>query len=500
MRLLRLVFFLLSALTVELARSDETAEQRFLRNEQISNRQHVDVHNAWHITDDGLRRLRSYVLRGEVDIQIPSKVVHLDISGTAISDAGIRHLMGPNGAIKLRRLIAGDTLLSENGVLLLGELPNLKQIDLGETVMFADGMSGVQVSDSAVERLRNRLPDCEIQHRCRTITLTEQQKQLWKLWSEIAHVRVGGTGEIRSIVLLPGSKVTEQHRASLSLLHQLRNLSLVGSGLASEFETLNVPEGIRHLSLRDCRLRDPETLPLCRHSGLRTLDLSGNDLTDACLEHLNSLNRLSSLNLRQTEVTTAGLQQLRRHLPETHFEVDAWRVVRLPWKNLTINEQFQVQDVGVVGYRRSREKLSSELQQLLEHPTLESISLRHSKLTDEELKMVGRMRNLREVDLGNTQVTSAGLQHLSELTELRKLNLWHTRITGDGGLAAIEKLPVLESLELDETRLDDRAIVLLARMKNLRYTELWHTDVTAAGIVRLKRFRPQLEVKANPRD
>ena len=307
-------------------------------------------------------------------------------------------------------------------------------------------------------------------------------------------------GEIYSIVLLPGSKVTEQHWASLPLLRQLKKLCLTGSEPPSGRAKLKLPVGVSHLSLRSCRLTDGDARPLGDYSGLRTLDLSDNLLTDAGLEHLNFLKHLRSIDLRQTSVTTTGLQQLRRHLPETRFEVDPWRVVRLPWKSLTINEQFQLQNVGSIGYRRSRQQLSSELRQLLEHPTLESISLRHSKLTDEELKIVGRMRNLKILDVGNTLVTSAGLQYLSELTELRKLNLWHTQITEDGGLAALEKLPLLESLELDETRLDDRAVVPLARMKSLRYTELWHTDLTAAGIARLKKFHPQLEVKANPRD
>lgn len=49
--------------------------------------------------------------------------------------------------------------------------------------------------------------------------------------------------------------------------------------------------------------------------GLRELDVSGTDVTDAGLEHLKGLVRLKQLDLSRTKVTAEGVKRLRRRLP-----------------------------------------------------------------------------------------------------------------------------------------------------------------------------------------
>ena len=50
-------------------------------------------------------------------------------------------------------------------------------------------------------------------------------------------------------------------------------------------------------------------------AGLRELDVSGTDVTDAGLEHLQGLVRLKQLDLSRTKVTAEGVKRLRRRLP-----------------------------------------------------------------------------------------------------------------------------------------------------------------------------------------
>lgn len=495
----QILFVLLAACSLS-AVFGESVEQRFLRDDQIGNSTDVvDLHDGWRITDDGLRRLRSYVLRGAVDIRMPSRVRHLNLSGTSISDAGLKHLVGKDGTIALESLNLQNTLITDVAIQHLSQLKKMLVLDLGETISFAGGVSGARLSEAAVRQLRLKLPQCEVRHVTTHIEMSPGQRDVWKLWAGVSNVRVNRSGQITSIRTLPLRQITKRHWQSLTRLSDLKELQLNQLPEAPSLAAIGQLGALRHLCLDRARLPDEEIYHLTGLTGLITLGLAGNPVSDDCLIHLHGLERLQSLDLRMTSVATTGLQQLQRRLPAARLVVDPWRVVKLPYRSLTINDQFQLQHVGSVGYRKSHDDLVKELNVLVKHPTLESINLRHSKLTDEDLQAVGRMKNLKSLDIGNTQITSMGVKYLGELKELRELSLWHTRITKDGGLGAIEGLPHLRSLELDETRIDDRAVVPLARMKSLEYTELWHTDVTAAGVDRLRKFRPELEIQANVR-
>ncbi len=59
--------------------------------------------------------------------------------------------------------------------------------------------------------------------------------------------------------------------------------------------------------------------------GLTTLDLGGTPVTDAGLVHLRGLSKLKLLRLHKTKVTAAGIEELRKALPQCKIEWDGVR-------------------------------------------------------------------------------------------------------------------------------------------------------------------------------
>ena len=61
------------------------------------------------------------------------------------------------------------------------------------------------------------------------------------------------------------------------------------------------------------------------------------------------------------------------------------------------------------------------------------VDLRHTKVTDAELKALKEFKSLQDLDLSYTRVTDAGLKELKELKSLQRLHLGDTRITDFAG-------------------------------------------------------------------
>ena len=148
---------------------------------------------------------------------------------------------------------------------------------------------------------------------------------------------------------------------------------------------------------------------------------------------------------------------------------------------------------------------------------LQSLTLSHSKITDEQLVCVSHMpqlsslvlagtpigddgllhlqglRNLEALHLSGTKVTDAGLARLAALHSLAILNLSDTQVT-DQGLPQLLPLKQLAHLLLIHDRITDAGLVQLEALPNLKRLSLEGTKVTAAGIARLKKAKPALVV------
>ncbi|MFP6764700.1 MAG: hypothetical protein VB858_13825, partial [Planctomycetaceae bacterium] len=348
----------------------------------------IEAARAWHVTDAGLKHLRSYLLRGEIDIYMQNKVRRLVLDGTQVTDRGLRHFTGPDGLIHLETLSLAETQITDAGLPALSGLKNLRRIQFGRTFVFREGVSGTDVTKQGLQSLQQALPDCQIQHQRVPLELSFRQREQFLLWSAEAVPRLNQNGDIEALFIRPGTELTQRQRDSLPQLKSLSELHAGGTFSVREITSLTAMGSLRQICLRDCPLTDAALQPLARLTKLRVIDLAGCPMSDRGLETLQAVTHLSALNVQRTAVRTSGLQQLRKVLPETELIFDPWRVVGLPYIHLKVNDRFELAAVNLPGRNLRREELTRRLSQLLEHPSLEQLGLRHLAVTDSDLELV----------------------------------------------------------------------------------------------------------------
>lgn len=125
---------------------------------------------------------------------------------------------------------------------------------------------------------------------------------------------------------------------------------------------------------------------------------------------------------------------------------------------------------------------------------LRFVNLANTRITDRALVHAKEWPELWSLDLSNTDVNSRGLTHLLGCTNLEVLNLDGTRI-GDEALATIARLPRLSNITLSNTRISNAGLRHLLAMPQLRSLWLSGSQVTSAGVVRIWRERPEIDVE-----
>ncbi len=116
------------------------------------------------------------------------------------------------------------------------------------------------------------------------------------------------------------------------------------------------------------------------------------------------------------------------------------------------------------------------------------IGCQSSRIDDDLMASVGRLRELEDLHLGICEgVTDAGLAHLRMLTGLRGMDLEFTSATGVG-LKELEGLTRLEHLELPSGPTSDADLASLRGLTNLRWLEFADSsqDITNAGLAHLR--------------
>jgi internalin A len=181
--------------------------------------------------------------------------------------------------------------------------------------------------------------------------------------------------------------------------------------------------------------------------------------TDGQLKALNNLVNLTHLELHSTQVTDAGLKELKG-------------LNNLRW--LSLMGSKGVSDEG--------------LQELRELKNLDSLDLGYTAVTDVGMKELSELKNLTRLSLYNTKVTDVGLKELRELKNLKSLLLINLGVT-DAGLKELKGLAKLSMLDLYATKVTDAGMIELRELKDLSFLELSETKVGDAGLRELKDLK-----------
>jgi Leucine-rich repeat (LRR) protein len=458
-------------------------------------------------TDDGLLaiggldNLRELALRQAEVTGKGLKPFHLlealDITLCPIDDAGFAHLAAMK---QLRRLRAGNTLISSNALASLAPLTLLEELDLSGTAIDDAAiphlaplahlrrldLAGANITDAALETIA-RLPALEELNLYRTKVTNTGLARLRSLASlrdlDVRYSRATAAGV--AALARPGLAIAFSASPSLrapappprqdgqstdNLLSWIRSL---GGELSAE-QT--------RLSLRGTAINDATAAALAPlGSALRHLDLSATEIGDAGLAVLAHFPRLESLNLGNTAVSSSGLAKLPRSLQKLVLDNTYCEGAGLP-------PLPALAELDLLGAPVSDAGLQAIVHAA---PNLRRLHLAETDITSEGLAALARLVRLEHLDLAATDIDDAALPHLQPLQQLAFLRLRETRIT-DKGLAPLAALTRLQSLDLGRTRLTNAGMVPLASLKRLAHLNLEYTDIDDAGLLTLANALPSL--------
>jgi Leucine-rich repeat (LRR) protein len=233
---------------------------------------------------------------------------------------------------------------------------------------------------------------------------------------------------------------------------------------------------------------------------LRALYLGTALWTDKEMEQVGTLTNLQELQLYGTEVTGAGLAQLKGltkletlNLPTTVKDDDLKNLKPLTGLlNLELHDNTDVglefvkdlprlQTLRLEGFKITDKGLAH----LKGMGELKSLVCFHTEVKGEGVESLKDCPKLENLELTGGAAGGAGLAHLKDLKALKSLNLWASRITDDD-TAYLKDLKTLKTLNLWATGISDKALDNIKAMDGLEDLSLMGTGVTDKGVEKLK--------------
>ena len=166
--------------------------------------------------------------------------------------------------------------------------------------------------------------------------------------------------------------------------------------------------------------------------------------------------------------------------------------------------------------------MDEDLKVLPKFAALKSLELKvNSSLTDEGLKHIANLSQLESLSLFYCPlITGNGLEHLKSLKKLKKLDIGNNKLIKDedlvhlqsleslielrcspllemtdAGLKTIAQLESLQQLRIGSKKLTDDGLLALASLKNLKLLFLTKgSAITEEGMTKLKQALPQCKV------
>lgn len=266
-------------------------------------------------------------------------------------------------------------------------------------------------------------------------------------------------------------------RGFLNTVVEVRMRSASNSDLAQ----LSVFSDLRVLTIEGGRVTDDGLRFLSELHALEELDLGGLQLSDAALEHLQTLERLRSLSV-PSGTTGRGLAKLapltnleRLWIYQGRLGVDDFRHL----KQLTQLRELSLWQTTIT---------DKHLEPIGELASLEVLRLYRQTISDDGLAHLRRLTRLKELNLAGSNITDAGLEHLRAMARLEVLDLSSDRFTG-AGFAAIDTLGQLRRLELGGSPVTDKGLESIGRLTSLQDLGLGRTKVTDDGLASLGELK-----------
>lgn len=218
---------------------------------------------------------------------------------------------------------------------------------------------------------------------------------------------------------------------------------------------------------------DGASLPLLlnlKPNDIQSLNLEGSLVTDDSFKYICHLNGLKELDLAGSNTSDKNIAMVAKAIPDLQsLNISFTRVSDNCVESLLKMKQLRTLILW-------KDKITDAgLEKLSKSRSIRFLELRETPTSDLGLKHLSKMNSLSTLNLASTRITDAGLANLESLNGLTMLDLAGNKIT-DVGLDKLLALPRMTFLNLSNTSVSDRGLAKLCDLKNLR--KLWLRDLT----------------------
>jgi Leucine-rich repeat (LRR) protein len=221
---------------------------------------------------------------------------------------------------------------------------------------------------------------------------------------------------------------------------------------------------------------------------------------DLCMTHIAHLTGLHSLDLKETNITgagmrhVAGMKNLRQLAVPAGMDDQGMACVgQLTSLRSLYFKENRVTNAGLVHLTKLQALGELELGggrigndgllYLAELPQLRYLILWGGGFSDAGLTRLKNIKSLETLNLGALErITDAGLARLSDIPQLKDLDLYHCKNITDAGLVPLKKLPGLRSLKITSSRVTDEGLAHLREIKTLEGLMLPSKGITDRGL------------------
>lgn len=361
-------------------------------------------------------------------------------------------------------------------------------------------LSGTYVTEAFVKRLRQRWPTAEI---------TWDPTRARNLEEEVADAvtELGGkidwSNERRlNNTTLDDENVADRHITGVDLSSATRDWD-VGNLLPL---ISRLPK-LQSLSLRGNSVTDQQILALRSVTGLKELDLALTDVTAAGVSELRD-NELRALAIDgsmlsedlATAFSNSGLVSLKlvRSQGRPDKSLAALRSLSgletLQLEGIPLGSLLAAVPNGLTDLRTLMCDVATnaDVEGLGAWRSLRSLTLSDIELTDECLPMLRKLSDLEALDLSDTAIEGAQLRVLKGLP-LRRLALNYVPLTKPG-VEAIAEVRRIEELSLQGTSVDNLSLRTLAQIPGLRVLDVSDAWTTLTGRQNFRDASPDCEI------
>lgn len=301
---------------------------------------------------------------------------------------------------------------------------------------------------------------------------------------------------LTSLNLLGCDRVGDLGLSAMTNLHELETLQLHGPAW---YEYYNPPvtdagvkalariTSLRNLFLGCCKNITPTSLvSLGSMSGLTELNLSGFRFTSSPIpggyENLETLQNLTSLDLRLLPITDEGLKSIGRITSLTRLSLAECKQFKdiSPLSNLVLLNYLTLQSTKLP---------EAQLTPISGLTKLEVLKLDGIIFTEVGAASLVRLKGLRNLKLFWGECTDSAIEKISHLTKLTKLNLHGNRLTNKG-LAHLTKMKNLTWLSLGNSQeFDEIGLRQLFSLEKLNYVDTRSCEKISLPFFELRKQR-----------